>query len=40
MYDYPTLRTEEDENLKEIRLLVNRMSAAAAPGAYLVEAMP
>ena len=40
MYDYPTLKTEVDENLKGIHLLINRMSAAAAPGAYLVEAMP
>ena len=40
MYDYPTLKTEEDENLKGISLLVNRMSATAASGAYLVEAMP
>ena len=40
MYDYPTLDTEEDENLKGIRNYIDRMSAASAPGAYLVEAMP
>ena len=40
MYDYPTLKTEDDENLKGSRILINRMSAASAPGAYLVEAMP
>ena len=40
MYDYPTLKTEEDGNLKGISLFINRMSAAAASGAYLVEAMP
>ena len=40
MYDYPTLKTEEDENLKGIRTYIDHMSIATAPGAYLVEAMP
>ncbi|KAI9442653.1 cytochrome P450 [Lactarius indigo] len=40
LYDYPTLESENDNTLKDIRTLIDRMSLAAAPGAYLVELMP
>lgn len=40
MYDYPTLKTEEDENLKGIRIYIGHMCIVTAPGAYLVEAKP
>ena len=32
MYDYPTLKTEEDENLKGIRIYIGHMCIATAPG--------
>ncbi|KAH9003787.1 cytochrome P450 [Lactarius hatsudake] len=40
LYDYPTLRTENDKNLKEILAFADRMSETVAPGAYLVELFP
>ena len=40
VYDYPTLETENDKNLKDIRAFSDRVSIAAAPGAYLVELFP
>ena len=40
LYDYPTLEDEHDETVTEINALFDRMSAAAAPGAYLVELLP
>ena len=36
LYDYPTLESEHDENLTEIHAILDRISAAAAPGAHLV----
>ena len=40
LYDYPTLEDEHDKTLTEIHAFVDRMSAANAPGAYLVEFFP
>jgi len=40
LYDYPTLEDEHDKALTEIHGFVDRMSAASAPGAHLVELMP
>ena len=44
LYDYPTLESEHDEkfveNLTEIHAILDRISAAAAPGAHLVELFP
>jgi len=40
LYDYPTLEDEHDKNIAEIHRFVNRMSAASAPGAHLVELFP
>ncbi|KAH9022743.1 cytochrome P450 [Lactarius deliciosus] len=40
LYDYPTLETENDENLKEILAYAERTSRATAPGAHLVELFP
>ena len=40
LYDYPTLEDEHDKNIAEIHGFVNRMSAASAPGAHLVELFP
>ncbi|KAH8997761.1 cytochrome P450 [Lactarius hatsudake] len=40
LYDYPTLETENDENLKEILAYAERQSTTSAPGAYLVELFP
>jgi hypothetical protein len=40
LYDYPTLENEHDKTLTEIHAFIDRMSAAAAPGAYLVELIP
>ena len=37
LYDYPTLETENDKNLKEIHAFLDRLSKAATPGAHLVE---
>ncbi|KAI9444589.1 cytochrome P450 [Lactarius indigo] len=40
LYDYPTLRTDDDKNLKGILAFADRMSQTVAPGAYLVELFP
>ena len=40
LYDYPTLEDEHDKTLTEIHAFIDRMSAANAPGAYLVEFFP
>ena len=40
LYDYPTLENEHDETLTKIHAFIDRMSAASAPGAYLVELFP
>jgi cytochrome P450 len=40
LYGYPTLEDEHDKTLTEIHAFVNRISAANAPGAYLVEFFP
>jgi hypothetical protein len=40
LYDYPTLEDEHDKTITEIHRFVDRMSAAAAPGAHLVELVP
>ncbi|KAH8987295.1 cytochrome P450 [Lactarius akahatsu] len=40
LYDYPTLRTENDKNLKEILAFADRMSETVASGAYLVDLFP
>ena len=40
VYDYPTLETENEQNVKGIFAYINRVSAAAAPGAHLVELFP
>jgi hypothetical protein len=40
LYDYPTLRNEHDKTLTEIHAFINRLSAASAPGAHLVELFP
>ena len=40
LYDYPTLEDGHDKNIAEIHRFVNRMSAASAPGAHLVELFP
>ncbi|KAF8478443.1 cytochrome P450 [Russula ochroleuca] len=37
LYDYPTLENEHDKTLTEIHTFINRISAAGAPGAHLVE---
>jgi hypothetical protein len=40
LYDYPTLENEHDETLTKIHAFIDRISAATAPGAYLVELLP
>jgi len=40
LYDYPTIEDERDQTVTEINTFVERMSAAAAPGAHLVELLP
>ena len=40
LYDYPTLENEDDETLTNIHAFIDRLSAATAPGAYLVELFP
>src|SRR5579863_1093503 len=37
LYDYPTLEDEHDKTLMDIHGFIDRMSAASAPGAHLVE---
>jgi hypothetical protein len=40
LYDYPTLENEHDKTITEIHTFVDRLSAAGAPGAHLVELLP
>ena len=40
LYDYPTLENENDDTLIKIHTFIDRISAASAPGAYLVELFP
>ncbi len=40
LYDYPTLENLHDETFTQIHAFIDRMSAASAPGAYLVELFP
>ncbi|KAI0245805.1 cytochrome P450 [Lactifluus subvellereus] len=40
LYDYPMLENEHDKSLTEIHAFIDRMSAAAVPGAHLVELFP
>ena len=40
LYDYPTLEDENDDTVTKIEAFNNRISAALAPGAYLVELFP
>ena len=40
LYDYPTLENEDDKTLTGIRAFIDRMDAAAVPGAYLVDSFP
>ncbi|KAF8503337.1 cytochrome P450 [Russula emetica] len=40
LYDYPTLENEDDETITQIYTFIDRMSAASAPGAHLVEIFP
>ena len=40
LYDYPTLENENDEIIAMIHTFTDRVSAASAPGAYLVELFP
>ena len=40
LYDGPTLENEHDKSLRGIHAFIDRMSAAAAPGAHLVDAFP
>ncbi len=40
LYDYPTLENENDKTLTKIHAFIDRLSAATAPGAYLVELFP
>jgi hypothetical protein len=40
LYDYPTLSSEHDETLTRIHAILDCISAACAPGAYLVEVFP
>ena len=40
LYDYPTLEDEHDKTVTEINTFVERISAAGAIGAHLVELLP
>jgi len=40
LYDYPALENEHDETITQIHAFIDRMSAATAPGAHLVELFP
>jgi hypothetical protein len=40
VYDYPTLETDNEKNVKQIFAFADRISESAAPGAYLVELFP
>jgi len=39
-YDHPTLEDEHDNTITEIHAFLDRLSAAGAPGAHLVEIFP
>ena len=40
LYDHPTLENEHDENITQIHTFIDRITAAAAPGAHLAEQSP
>jgi hypothetical protein len=40
LYDYPTVENEHDETINQIHTFIDRVSAASAPGASLVEQFP
>ena len=40
LYDYPSLEDKHDKAITEIHAFNNRVSAAGAPGAYLVDWLP
>ncbi|KAF8258627.1 cytochrome P450 [Lactarius quietus] len=40
LYDYPTLKDEDDETVKRIHTVIDRLSKAAVPGTFLVELLP
>jgi hypothetical protein len=40
LYDYPTLENEHDKNVTVIHAFIDSLSAAAVPGAHLVELFP
>ena len=40
LYDYPTLENEYEETISQIHAFIDRMSAASAPGAHLVDLFP
>jgi hypothetical protein len=40
LYDHPTLESEHDETITQIHTFIDRISAASAPGAHLVEMFP
>ena len=40
LYDYPTLQNEHDKNVTAIYAFIRHLSAAAVPGAHLVELFP
>ncbi|KAI0302277.1 cytochrome P450 [Russula brevipes] len=40
LYDYPTLENENDKIITQIHAFFDRLSAAAIPGAHLVELLP
>ena len=40
LYDSPTFENEHDKSLTGIHAFIDRMSAASAPGAHLVDVFP
>ena len=40
IYDYPSLETENEKNVKGVFAFTDRISEVVAPGAYLVELFP
>ena len=40
VYDQPTIKSEQDKNVKLINDFVQRLTRAAYPGAHLVEFFP
>jgi hypothetical protein len=40
LYDSPTFENEHDKTLSGIHAFIDRMSAASAPGAHLVDVFP